>query len=194
VRAGLVDLLTPEADLDPVAAVADAHGAAAAVRRLVPDVAIVDYRLPGRDGLSLTIELKRLPRPPGIVLYSAFADGRLAVAATVAGADALVKKSSAPEELAWTLRRVATGLRIKPEIAPNVLGAIEAELPPEDAAILALLMDGLTPGHVAQALGMTDEWTVIRRWAIVRRVIARIPGSRSREHVTDVLDAAADGG
>jgi hypothetical protein len=39
-------------------------------------------------------------------------------------------------------------------------------------------MDGLSPAAVGQALGMTDEWAVIRRWAIVRRVIARIPGSR----------------
>src|SRR5947209_4260492 len=106
VRAGLVAALADEADLDPVAAVADAGGAAAAARRLLPDVAIVDFRLPGRDGLSLTIELKRLPRPPGIVLYSAFADSRLGVAAAVAGADALVKKSSSLEELRWTIRRV----------------------------------------------------------------------------------------
>jgi hypothetical protein len=39
--------------------------------------------------------------------------------------------------------------------------------------MLEMLMDGLTPGAVAQKLGMTDEWTVIRRWAIVRRVISR---------------------
>lgn len=173
VRAGLVDVLTDEGDLDLVAAVADAGAAAAAARRLLPEVAIVDYRLPGRDGLSLTIELKRLAPPPGVVVYSAFADRRLGLAATVAGADALVTKNSPPEELRQTIRRVAAGLRTTPAISPDVLGEVAAELPPEDVAMLEMLMDGLTPGAVAQKLGMTDEWTVIRRWAIVRRVISR---------------------
>jgi DNA-binding NarL/FixJ family response regulator len=172
VRAGLVNVLSDEADLDPVAAVGDARDATSAARRLLPDVAIVDYRLPGRDGLLLTIELKRLPQPPSIVLYSAFADSRLAVAATVAGADALVNKSSSPDELRWTIRRVADGLRTKPAISPHVLGEVAAKLLPEDAAILELLMDGVTPAGVARALGMTDEWTVIRRWAIVTRIMA----------------------
>jgi hypothetical protein len=53
-----------------------------------------------------------------------------------------------------------------------VLGDVAAKLLPEDAAILELLMDGVTPAGVARALGMTDEWTVIRRWAIVTRIMA----------------------
>lgn len=84
VRAGVAGVLAAEADLNPAATVATARDAAAEARQLSPRVAIVDYHLPDRDGLSLTIELKRLPHPPGVLIYSGFADARLAVGAIVA--------------------------------------------------------------------------------------------------------------
>jgi two-component system, NarL family, response regulator DevR len=116
VRAGVAGVLAAEADLDPVAVVATPRDAAAEARRLSPEVAIVDYHLPGRDGLSLTIELKRLPHPPAVLIYSAFADARLAVGAIVAGADGIVKKSSTGQELCAAVRSAARGLRATPDV------------------------------------------------------------------------------
>jgi DNA-binding NarL/FixJ family response regulator len=179
VRTGVAGVLAAEADLDPVAMVATAREAAAEARRLSPGVAIVDYRLPGRDGLSLTIELKRLPHPPGVLIYSAFADARLAVGAIVAGADSIVKKSSTGDELCAAVRSVARGVRARPEVPPETMTAIAAQLQPEDLSILGMLTNGVRPGEVAEALGMTDEWLAIRRWAILKRVIGSGKPSQS---------------
>lgn len=178
VRAGVAGVLAAEADLDPVATVATARYAAAEARRLSPRVAIVDYHLPDRDGLSLTIELKRLPHPPGVLIYSAFADARLAVGAIVAGADGIVKKSSTGDELCAAVRSVAWGVRARPEVPPETMSAIAAQLEPEDLSILGMLMNGVLLGEVADVLGMTDQWLAIRRWAILKRVIGSRKPSR----------------
>jgi DNA-binding NarL/FixJ family response regulator len=173
VRAGVAGVLAAEPDVDPVAAVATAGDAVAEARRLTPAVAIVDYHLPGRDGLSLTIELKRLPHPPGVLIYSAFADARLTVGAIVAGADGIVEKGSTGEELCAAVRRIARGLRPTAEVPSEMISAIAAQLRPEDLPILGMLMNGVAPAEVAETLDITEQWLVIRRWAIVMRVIGR---------------------
>ena len=58
------------------------------------DVAVVDHQLGGRNGLWVTCKAKELDRPPGVVIFSAFANTHLAANCAVAGADALLSKGS----------------------------------------------------------------------------------------------------
>ena len=53
-----------------------------------------DLHHPGRDGLALCLQIKRQPDAPAALLYSAYTPAALLVAAAVAGADAIVSKSS----------------------------------------------------------------------------------------------------
>jgi DNA-binding NarL/FixJ family response regulator len=171
IRTGLEGVIAVEADLVPVGMAANARGALAEAGRLAPDVAIVDYHLPGRDGLSLTLQLKRLHKPPAVLIYSAFADARLTVGAIVAGADGVVKKSSRPEDLRSALRSIASGELVMPRVPAETM-AIAARVGPDDLPILGMLMNGVPPHEVAEVLGMTEEWLDIRRWAILERIAA----------------------
>jgi DNA-binding NarL/FixJ family response regulator len=171
VRGALADVLVAAPELEPVGSAATAGDAATQARLLSPDVAIVDYQLPGRDGLSLTLELKHLPHAPRVLIYSAFADARLAVGAMVVGADGIVNKSTTADELCAAIRNVARGLSVTPEVPSQTMSVIEGELAREDRPILAMMMNGVPLGQVAEALGTTHEWLAIRRWAILKRVI-----------------------
>jgi DNA-binding NarL/FixJ family response regulator len=111
-------------------------------------------------------------------MYSAFADATLAVGAIVAGAAGIAGKGSTGEELCAAVRSVAEGQHATPEVPSEMMRAIAAQLPPEDLPILGMLMDGMPPVEVADALDMSDEWLTIRRWAIVRRIISRHKPSR----------------
>lgn len=172
VRAALERLLAAEAGLDPVASAATVSGAVADAHRLRPDIAVVDYRLPDRDGISLTFELKRLPHPPGVVMYSAFAGVRLALAAIVGGADAIVDKSAGVKELRAAVRAVASGERVMPSLPAPALSAVVAQLDTDDEPIVAMLLDGSTPREVASELEIAADWLEHRRWAIVRQLLA----------------------
>src|SRR2546423_708942 len=104
VRVGLGGLLEDHSDLGVVAAAASAREALADAAKVAPDVAVVDYHLDDSDGLTLCRAIKRLPRPPRVLIYSAYADGSLTAAAVVAGADAVVSKGALGDEVVRTLR------------------------------------------------------------------------------------------
>jgi two-component system, NarL family, response regulator DevR len=178
VRAGIERVLADEADIAPVAMVATARAALAEAQRLSPRVAIVDYHLPDRDGLSLTRQLKALPHPPAVLIYSAFADARITVGAVLAGADGVANKTCRADELCTAVRTIANGSSSLPVVPTDMMSAIASELEHEDLPILAMLMNSVPPAELADALNITTDWLEMRRWAILQRVAER-PGRRA---------------
>lgn len=173
VRAGLASLMMPEAQLEVVAVEPDAESGFATADRVVPDVALVDFHLPGEDGLSFCLRLAGLPRPPRVVLYSAFADDLLAVLAAVAGADAVVAKSADPLELLEVVYAAAAGRAALPSLTPEALTAIGAALEADDLAVLGMLVHGVAAPEIASTLRMSEKWLQARRWAMLRRLSPR---------------------
>jgi DNA-binding NarL/FixJ family response regulator len=118
VRSGLADLLGDEEDIELAGAAATAREMLVQALRVSPDVTVVDYELGGgqTDGLSLCRLLKGLPRPPRVLIYSAYADSRLAERAFEAGADGVIGKSSLGIEVVWAIHAVARGRRVHPAL------------------------------------------------------------------------------
>ena len=153
-RVGLRDLLNDEPGFRVLAIAADAKEALAAAQLHQPDVAIVDYQLGGRDGLWLSRKLKRLRHPPRVIVYTAHDDGRLAAAALVAEADALVSKSRAGDDMFDTIRAVARGRRLLPGVPPRLGDVIRARLDHEQQAIFGMLWAGIGPQEIASTLDL----------------------------------------
>jgi DNA-binding NarL/FixJ family response regulator len=175
VRAGLTTLVGGEHDLEVAATASDADSALEAYEEGRPALVLVDFHLPGEDGLSLCLRLASKTPPPGLVLYSAFADDLLAALAAVAGADALVPKSADPGVLLDTLRAVAAGQPPRPRPSPSALATVGAALEPADLPILGMLLHGTPAAEVAETLDMSPDWLLARRWAILRRMSPRRP-------------------
>ncbi len=95
-----------------------------------PDVVLLDLRLPDSHGLEVLREILEIPLPPSVVMYSAYGDIPLAVAAMRAGAFDFIEKSPASDlrALVGTLRRAAlarAGLPMQPaDGARDALAAI----------------------------------------------------------------------
>jgi DNA-binding NarL/FixJ family response regulator len=176
VRAGVRAVLEDEPGIGAVAAVATAGDALAHAERHAPAVAVVDYHLPDRDGLALTRQLKALRPAPGVVIFSAYADAALTVAATVAGADGLANKGGRGDELCEAVRAVAAGREAMPPIPPAVMQTMARRLEADDLSIFGMLMHRVAPGEIAETLDITPQWLEARRWAILSR-LAR-PGRR----------------
>lgn len=108
VRQLLEQILT----LDDFAVVGSAANGAAALNDLHeadPDVVVVDYNMPGLDGL-LTARLIKEERPDqAIILYTAYLDAELEERATRAGIARCVEKADGILTLERDIRRLATG-------------------------------------------------------------------------------------
>ena len=118
-------------------------------------MAVVDYQLGDGvgDGLALCRELRQLPRPPSVLIYSAYADSSLAVMALVAGADGVMSKGSLGTEVSWAIRALAHGRRVLPRIAPSVAGSLRERLAPLDQAILGMLLEDIDEDDISRLLG-----------------------------------------
>jgi DNA-binding NarL/FixJ family response regulator len=174
VRAGLAILLRTEPGLVPVGAATGAEDGVALVRRLRPDVVLLEHRLRDGDGLAVCRELKALPDRPRVVLYTADPKRGLALPARVACADGLVDKAADPAVLFEAIRVVARGGRALPRLEKEALDAAAHRVEPEDLALLAMLADGTPAGDAADALRM-DRRRVARR---IERLLARLrPGA-----------------
>jgi DNA-binding NarL/FixJ family response regulator len=103
-RAGLATVLRMEPGMVVVGAASRASEAVRKVKLSWPEVVLVDYQLPDADGLALCQQLKVIAESPAVLIYSAYADGSLAIAAMVAGADGLVNKAAPAAELIDALR------------------------------------------------------------------------------------------
>jgi DNA-binding NarL/FixJ family response regulator len=101
--------LTP--DLEVAAAAADAASALEACAAGCPDVALVDYRLPDRDGVELTRELRARCPAARVLALTAAADAPEVAALLDAGAVACLGKDLALGEIVASIREAAAGAR-----------------------------------------------------------------------------------
>jgi DNA-binding NarL/FixJ family response regulator len=172
VRAGVRDMLADEPDFDVVAAVATAEDGLSVAERELIDLAVVDYQLGGRTGLWLSRKLKRLRQPPGVVIYSAYADDVLSAAAVVAEADGIVSKSGLGSELCDAIRAVARGgHRLRP-VPPWLSEGLRHRLGHEEQAIFGLLLAGIPRDEIAETLGISTDGLDARLWAMLRTLEA----------------------
>ena len=175
VRRGLVQLLNEQPDMHVAAAAATATDAMAQAEQEQIDVAVVDYNLGAHNGLWLSRKLRRLPRPPRVVIYSAYANNHLAVSCVVADVDAVLNKGGMGSELCDAIRAVTHGRRLLPRV-PQPLAALlgrrldEAELP-----IFGMLLAGVSRREICQTLRISPADLSSREASMLRRLEA-LPG------------------
>jgi DNA-binding NarL/FixJ family response regulator len=187
VRSGIRTLIADEPDMTLIAE----HGSASADTVEVAgwaDVAVVDYHLGDRDGLWLARQIKRRSDAPSVLIYSAFADAHLAVAAIVAGADGLLAKTTLAEELSLAIRWLASGRQYFPAIPPSLAAALGARLEPVDQAICSMLIHGVPPTEIGERLGLAPLELEDRRESILRVIAPRT----ARNRVVDAARAPLD--
>jgi len=106
-REALELLLELRPEVEVVASEADGLRAVSVCRELMPDVALVDYRLPGPDGVEVTAALRRDCPDVAVVCLTASVSRREAEALRAAGALECVMKDESLDEIVAAIRRAA---------------------------------------------------------------------------------------
>ena len=175
VRLGLVRLLDDQPDFEVVAVCRTAEAAVARAESEPFDVAVVDYHLGGRNGLWVSRKLKRLDRPPRVIIFSAYADDHLAVSCVVAQADAVLNKGSLGSELCDTVRAVERGRRVLPRVSQPLADLLRRRLDETEQPVFGMLLAGIPRGGIGETLGISTGELAAREAAILTKLEA-LPG------------------
>jgi DNA-binding NarL/FixJ family response regulator len=117
VRAGFRLILDAETDLEVVGEAGDGYEAVAAARRLLPDIVLMDVRMPGLDGIEATRRLVEGQCPSKILMLTTFDMDEYVYESLRAGASGFLLKDVPPEQLVTGIHAVASGEAL---LAPSV--------------------------------------------------------------------------
>jgi DNA-binding NarL/FixJ family response regulator len=180
-REGIASLLE-RSGWDVVGQASDAEGLLAAVRKLQPDLAVIDIRMPP-GGLTAGLEAAQVIRDElpgvGILLLSAHAEIEEAMGLLATGERVgylLKSRVTDMEEFAETAERVARGASVvDPALVQELISVHRRDdtleqLTEREQEVLALMAEGRTNAGIARRLWIT-EGTVEKH---VRRIMARL--------------------
>jgi DNA-binding NarL/FixJ family response regulator len=171
VAAGVERLLSAEPDLE-IAGVAVGCGEGIPLaEKLRPDVAIVDMHLNDGNGIRLTQEMIDRKLARSVVIYTAFADDLVGLAALVAGASAVVSKGNSGNELVDAVRAAARRGSVRPRITIDGLVEAAGRVDPDDIPILGMLVHGTSPAEIGEVLGVHERELAGRRKRMLRALL-----------------------
>jgi DNA-binding NarL/FixJ family response regulator len=170
VRAGFRMILGSEPDIEVVGEAENGEQAAAAARRLRPDVVLMDIQMPGGDGLQATRRITESRElPTRVVILTTFERDEYVFDAMQSGASGFLLKNAPPEELIHAVRVVAAGdallapsvtRRIIEQFArrpvePEVRARLES-LTQREREVLVMLARGNSNAELAAELFVTE--------------------------------------
>jgi two-component system, NarL family, invasion response regulator UvrY len=175
VRAGLQGILTTR--LGKVA-VSEAKDAREAINLLIKqdwDLVLLDINMPGRDGLEVLEEAKRLRPKTPVLMLTSYPEEQFAIRAFKLGAAGYITKQSATDELVTAVRRVLTGGKyVTASLAERLaswVGDTGEQLPHEalslrELQVLRLIAVGKSMKEVADELALSEKTVATYRTRI----------------------------
>ena len=161
-RAGLRTLLNLQPDMEVVGEAAEGLEAVEKVKRLEPDVVLMDITLPGLEGLEVAKKLKKTHPDVKVLILTMHEDRRFLYSALKAGASGYVVKRAADTELIDAIRAAYRGdVFLHPSMAKIVAedyveqAGTEKGLSDREREVLRLIAEGRTYKEMAKVLGVS---------------------------------------
>jgi DNA-binding NarL/FixJ family response regulator len=209
VRVGLRMILDGAPDLLVVGEAADGQEAVDMVLREVPDVVLMDIRMPRMDGLAATRRLREQGSTARIVILTTFDTDRMVLTALRYGAVGFLLKDTPPDELVRSVHRVALG---EPSLSASVTTrliaavttsaddsrqraalALLSRLTDREREVALAISEGLTNTEIAESLHLgvatvkTHVGSIFAKLGVTNRV-------RIARHIHDAGLPPAEGG
>jgi two-component system, NarL family, response regulator NreC len=169
VRKGLKALLSYEADFQIIGEAADGREAIELVKRLEPDVLVLDLMMPVLNGLETTVELSASGLKTAIIILSMHSNEAYIFEALRSGAKAYILKDNTSDELITAIREVYAGhsylgtslpeptkLALKKKMESAGASPLEI-LTRREQEILQLAIRGVSNSGIADRLGISQR-------------------------------------
>lgn len=164
VRRGIKSLLSNHNDFEVVGEAGTASSALVLVEQLMPDIVLLDIRLPGESGLELLNKVKAFDTK--VVILTSFDDEEHVRVALREGAHGFILKNVSDEMLCGAIRTVHQGGRVlSPQVTEQMVHHLTTETAPpafsandfseEEMRIIYLLIEGASNDQMAAELYMS---------------------------------------
>jgi two-component system NarL family response regulator len=187
VRQGILANVKPQRDMTVVAEAGDGAEAIRLIKALVPDVVMLDLRMPLMDGLDVVAAVNKSKLPVKVIIMTTFDSDEDVRRAMKAGARGYLLKDSTQDEILEAIRRVHGGqtylparilqtaaeLLRKPELSPReteVLQWVAAGKSNKEIGALLFIAEGTAKTHVKSLL---EKLGAASRTGAVREAVHR---------------------
>lgn len=181
-RDGLQSLLERH-NIEVIASLGDGIEGIRIAQELMPDIVLLDMRMPGISGLDVLKQLQQANFPSPVAMLTTSNDERDLVETLRNGAKGYLLKDMEPDDVVAALREIVSGETV---VAPNLTQilarvvkgepVIESDpspiddLTPREAEILSLLAEGQSNKVIARNLGISDGTVKLHVKAILRKL------------------------
>ena len=164
-REGIVRAIKDRPDLELVGEAGDGREALAEIKRLGPVVAVLDIRMPGRDGTQVLAAMRREGLASEVLFLSAFMEPELAYKTVASGAKGYLSKESSRSEVCEAIAAIARGgTALASEVQAGLIGEIQERerlgdrprLSKREHEVLKLVAEGLSAPDIARRIELSS--------------------------------------
>lgn len=195
VRRGIADMINAEPDLEVVGEASTARQAVARVAATVPDVAVLDVRLPDGSGIDVCRTIRSANPVVQCLMLTAYDDDEASYSAVLAGAAGYVLKDIRGQHLVESIRRVARGeslvqkavtRKVVTELTGTAADSSASNLTTRERQVLELIAEGLTNRQIGDQLDLAEKTVknyvsgLLAKLGMARRTQAAVYGAGLR--------------
>ena len=166
VRRGLAMLISRQEDLSVVAEAGTVAEAVEKARESVPDVVVMDIRLPDGTGIEACREIRDENNDIKVLMLTSYSDEEAVMGSIMAGASGYLLKEIRSQEIVDAIRTVGAGQSLlDPTVTASVLERVRrgkeedvlAQLTEQEQKILELIAEGQTNRDIAGQINLSDK-------------------------------------
>jgi DNA-binding NarL/FixJ family response regulator len=171
-RWALREALSRIPDLQVVGEAGTVDEVRSVVRRVKPDILLLDLTLPDHSGTDVLAELRELDASLHVLLLAAHVESSFVARAMSAGAHGSVSKAAQPEQLLDAIRAVHRGERVVPPEVETLLAAGDGHrlLTKREQQVMEMLARGMTNREIAEHLAISAKTIDTHRGHILKKL------------------------
>lgn len=191
-RRGLVGLLKDMDEFEVVGEAGDGFEALDLIRRVHPDLVLMDVNMPRMDGIQAMQAIRAQQIEVHVLMLTISQNDEDLLGAIRAGADGYLLKNTEPEDLRRGILRIVDGQGVlSPEVTAAVLKAAAHRSTPENAALLSerelevlnCLTEGQTTFHIAAQLFISENTVKTH----IRHILEKLEAANRTEAVSKAM-------